>query len=92
MRRAHHESLPTPRTHPALLVSATEVSQDFFSLFDVRPHLGRTLQPSDFEPGVRSAVISFAAWEVLFGRAAEIVGRRIQLNRQKDNRVVRSPA
>ena len=75
-------SLPTLRTHPTLLVSATEVSQDFFSLFDVRPHLGRTLQPSDFGPGVRSAVISFDVWEVLFGRAPEVVGHRIQLNRQ----------
>lgn len=75
-------SLPTLRTHPALLVSATEVSRDFFAVFDVRPHLGRTLQPSDFEPGVRNAVISFDVWEVLFGRAPQVVGRRIQLNRQ----------
>ena len=63
-------SLPTLRTHPSLLVSVTEVSQDFFSLLDVRPHLGRILQPSDFEPGVRSAVISFDLWEVLLGRAS----------------------
>jgi putative ABC transport system permease protein len=75
-------SLPTLRTHPALLVSAIEVSPDFFSLFDVRPHLGRTLQPADFEPGVRSAVISFDVWEALFRRAREVVGQRIQLNRQ----------
>ena len=39
-------SLPTLRTHPALLVSATEVSEDSFSVYDVRPHLGRTLTPS----------------------------------------------
>ena len=75
-------SLPTLRTHPSLLVSVTEVSQDFFSLLDVRPHLGRILQPSDFEPGVRSAVISFDLWEVLLGRAPGVVGQRIQLNRQ----------
>lgn len=74
-------SLPTLRTHPALLVSATAVSEDFFSVFDVRPHLGRTLHPSDFEPGVRNAVISFDAWDVLFGRASEIIGHRIELNR-----------
>lgn len=75
-------SLPTRRTDPTLLVSATEVSQDFFSLFGARPHLGRTLQPSDFAPGVRSAVISFELWEVLLGRAPEVVGHGIQLNRQ----------
>ena len=75
-------NLPTRRTDPTLLVSATEVSRDFFSLLDARPHLGRTLQPSDFEPGVWSAVISFDLWEVLLGRAPEIVGHRIQLNRQ----------
>lgn len=75
-------SLPVRRTDPTLLVSATEVSQDFFSLFDVRPHLGRTLQPPDFKPGVRSAVISFELWEVLLGRTPEVVGQRIQLNRQ----------
>jgi putative ABC transport system permease protein len=75
-------SLPIRRTDPALLVSATEVSRDFFSLLGARPHLGRTLQPSDFEPGVRNAVISFELWEVLLGRAPEVVGHGIQLNRQ----------
>ncbi len=75
-------SLPTLRTHPALLVSATAVSEDFFSVFDVGPHLGRTLHPSDFEPGVRNAVISYDAWKVLFGRTPPIIGHRIELNRQ----------
>ena len=70
------------RTYTALLGSATEVSRDFFSLFGARPHQGRTLQPSDFEPGVRSAVISFDLWEALHGRAPEVVGQEIQLNRQ----------
>lgn len=73
-------SLPTLRTHPGLLVSATAVSEDFFSVFDVHPHLGRTLHASDFEAGVRNAVISFDAWEVLFGRTPEIIGHRVELN------------
>lgn len=75
-------NLPTRRTDPALLVSATEVSPDFFTVFGVRPHLGRTLGPSDFAPGVRSAVISFELWEALLGRGPDVVGRLIRINRQ----------
>ncbi|MEX2271912.1 MAG: ABC transporter permease [Vicinamibacterales bacterium] len=74
-------NLPTGREHPALLASATEVSEDFFSLLGAAPQLGRTLQPADFEPGVRNAVISFDLWERL-GGAPDVVGQRIQLNRQ----------
>jgi hypothetical protein len=37
----------------ACLCPPTAVSEDFFSVFDVRPHLGRTLEVSDFCTGAR---------------------------------------
>lgn len=67
------------RTYPTLLMSATEVSRDFFLVFAALPHLGRTLQPPDFEPGVRNAVISFDLWKALSARTAEVIGHRIEL-------------
>ncbi|MBP6716296.1 MAG: ABC transporter permease, partial [Acidobacteria bacterium] len=74
--------LSSRRTDPTLLVSATEVSRDFFALYDATPRVGRTLQPADFEPGVRNAVISYELWTVLLGRNPEVVGSRIELSRQ----------
>jgi hypothetical protein len=74
--------LSSRRTDPTLLVSVTEVSRDFFALYDATPRVGRTLQPADFEPGVRNAVISYELWTVLLGRNPEVVGSRIELSRQ----------
>lgn len=74
--------LPSRRTDPTLLASVTEVSRDFFALYDATPHIGRTLQSADFEPGVRSAVISYDLWTALLGRTPEVVGRTIELSRQ----------
>lgn len=74
--------LSSRRTDPTLLASVTEVSRDFFSVYDANPHIGRTLQPADFEPGVRNTVISYDLWKTLLGRSPEVVGHTIELSRQ----------
>lgn len=74
--------LSSRRTDPTLLTSVTEVSRDFFGLYDAKSQIGRVLQAEDFEPGVRSAVISYDLWKTLLGRNRDVVGSRIELSRQ----------
>jgi putative ABC transport system permease protein len=58
------------------------VSSAAFDLFDQRPLIGRSLAPRDEEPGAEEVVVlSYGAWQRYFGGTADIVGRRIALNR-----------
>jgi predicted permease len=54
------------------------VTQDFFSVLDVRPVLGRLLQPADFVPGSAPAlVLNYGSWQRRFGGDPAIVGKRL---------------
>jgi len=75
-------AIPVLQTHPTLWVSTSEVTDKFFSVFDARPYLGRTLQLADFESAAHSAVISFDLWQALLGRQPDIIGTGIELNHQ----------
>lgn len=53
------------------------VSQRFFPLLGVRPHIGRFLTLGDDAEGV---VLSYAVWTTRFGQDPSVVGRVIRIN------------
>ena len=57
------------------------VSEQFFSLTDVKPLAGRTLIPADHAPGAADViVIGHALWLEQFGGASDVVGRHVTLD------------
>jgi predicted permease len=61
-------------------VRLTTVSEQFFSLVDVTPLLGRTLVPADHAAGAALVmVITERLWRQRFGGAPDIIGRRVRL-------------
>ena len=50
------------------------VSENFFELLEVPPHLGRVLGPEDGRPGTAVVVLSHAFWQRQFGGAPTVVG------------------
>ncbi len=62
-------------------VRGTLTSGDFFSLFGVRPVLGRTLTPQDSTPGNDHVlVLGYGVWMRLFGSDRALLGRDITIN------------
>jgi len=62
-------------------VRGTMTSGDFFSLFGVRPLLGRTLTPEDSTPGNdHVVVVGEGIWTRLFGSDRGLLGRDITIN------------
>jgi putative ABC transport system permease protein len=60
---------------------ATEVSADTFRLTGQRPILGRDFTPADETPGAAPvAILRHGFWESRFGKAPDIIGRRVWLN------------
>jgi predicted permease len=58
------------------------VTQDFFAVLNVRPLLGRLLQPPDFVPnGERVVVLTYGSWRRRFGADLKIVGRQLTIGR-----------
>jgi predicted permease len=62
-------------------LDGASVSVDWFRVFGAKPRLGRTFLPAEDQPKAnREAVLTFAAWNRLFGQDAGVIGRTIQLN------------
>src|SRR5688500_18331683 len=62
-------------------VRGTMVTSSFFPLFGTSPILGRTLQPSDEQPGHSHVVVlSSELWARRYASDREIIGREILLN------------
>jgi putative ABC transport system permease protein len=62
-------------------VQGAYISVNGFDVLGVRPVLGRSFHPEDSEWGRnRVALLSDALWERRYGRARDIVGRKILLN------------
>ena len=62
-------------------VKAIHVSMEFFSLFGVRPALGRTFNVEEDRPGgPRVAVLSYGLWKRRFGADPRLVGRTVALS------------
>jgi putative ABC transport system permease protein len=63
--------------------SALRVTHEFFPVFRIAPHLGRTLMPDDEVDGQhRRVVLSYAFWQQRFGGAPDVVGKTIELNEE----------
>src|SRR5688572_9082917 len=68
-------------TGEAERVSARLVSAEFFSVFDVKPVLGRDFAPGEDEPGAGPvAIISTNLWQRKFGAAQDVVGKAVTLD------------
>ena len=68
----------TGQGEPLQLISAT-VTEDFFELFGARAQIGRLLSADDFA-NAQSVVLSFGAWQRIFGAERGVLGRTIRLN------------
>ena len=63
------------------VVSAAQVSSDFFPLLGVRPLAGRPILPGDTQPGAkRVAVVSYALWRSRWGGESGALNRTITLD------------
>ena len=62
-------------------VSARLVTADFFTVFDVKPALGRTFASGEDEPGVGPVVvISADLWDRKFGSAKDVLSKSLTLD------------
>jgi predicted permease len=65
----------------ATRANGQSVSGDFFSVLEVLPAYGRTLNPSDDHPGATPVVVlEFNYWQKQFGGDAKVVGTTVLLN------------
>ena len=66
---------------PASIARGEVVSGDYFDTLDVRPALGRTLEPDDEKPGAAPVlVLDYGYWQRAFGGSTDVVGKTIRLN------------
>jgi predicted permease len=66
---------------PASMAAGELVSGDYFQTLGVRALLGRTLEPSDEEPGAAPVVVlNYGYWQSAFGGVPGAIGRTIRLN------------
>ena len=64
----------------AVRLAGTRVSAELFSVFGVRPALGRSFDPGEDTAGRDQVVIlSHALWQQRFGSDATVIGRSIEL-------------
>jgi len=66
---------------PARMAGGALVSGDYFETLGVSAALGRTIQPSDEQPGAAPVVVlSHGYWQNAFGGAPTVLGKTIYLN------------
>jgi putative ABC transport system permease protein len=59
------------------------VTEDFFSILDVKPRIGRLFQSSDFAPSApRVVILTYGAWQRRFQGDPNVIGRRLSIDRQ----------
>ena len=62
-------------------VHAVKGTDNFFSVFGVKPMLGRTYLPGEDKPGKDDvAVLSYELWQTQFGGHADVIGRVVRLD------------
>ena len=75
------EQLDLSGNGPAKMVRGEFVSGDYFETLGVRPHLGRTMAPSDDTPESPAvAVLNYGFWQSSFGGSASAIGKVVRLN------------
>ncbi len=74
-----HQAVTLGDAHPEI-VPSLDVTQDFFTVMQVRPLLGRTLLPADFQNGSGTAVVlSWQAWQHFFARDPGAIGKTLRI-------------
>jgi putative ABC transport system permease protein len=67
--------------HDPARIRVVMVSQGYFSMFGVRPIMGRTFTASEHQPGANPvALIGYELWQREFGGAPGAIGQPITLN------------
>jgi putative ABC transport system permease protein len=62
-------------------VPGLSVTADFFSTLGTAPLLGRTFRPGEYWTNApREAVVSYGAWQHLFGSSPDVIGSKISIN------------
>jgi predicted permease len=76
-----------------LLISAVQISTNFFATLGVKPLLGRDfVAGEDIASGPKVAILSYGCWRGQFGGDPQIIGRSIQLDANSANIVGVLPA
>lgn len=69
-------------------LDGSQVTWQWFNVFGARPILGRTFTPEEDHAGANSvAVLSYGAWQRVFGGDRNVIGQTVMLN-QKSYRVI----
>jgi putative ABC transport system permease protein len=64
-------------------VNAAGVNADFWKVFGVKPLLGRTFNADDDKPNVSlTVVLSYSAWQRLFGGDPRVIGRQVTVEQR----------
>src|SRR5208282_741923 len=62
-------------------VEGQAVSFNYFTLLGANAKLGRTIEPSDYQPGfTEAAVISDGLWQRMYGGDPAVIGRAMRLD------------
>lgn len=78
--------------HPTLVagsklpvaMKAVGANGDFWKVLDVQPLLGRTFNAQDDQPNVPDAVVlSYAAWQQIFGGDADVIAKQVALDQKR---------
>jgi predicted permease len=63
-------------------LQGANVSQEWFDVFSAKPRLGRIFRAEEDQPNANHVVVlSYAAWQRIFGGDPRVLGRKIELNR-----------
>jgi len=73
-------------TNEPVRVTSSSVSGGLFDTLGIAPHRGRFIKPEDDNPGSNLVVvISYGAWQRLFGGDPNIVNKQVQVNGNNAN-------
>jgi len=62
-------------------VDGLKVTADFFNVLGARPLLGRVFRPREYDRSApREVVLSYGAWQRLFGGRSDVIGQRISID------------
>jgi predicted permease len=63
-------------------ITAARISSSLFPMLGAQPMLGRTFTPQEDAPGHQLAILSYALWQSRYGGGTNILGQKIDVDRQ----------